>query len=724
MLNLNAHCFLFCKNYISKIISLRFIFLSFSLILTLPAYGQVCVPQAADDCVDAPVLCGLTELNGYSCRNPPPPNLSGPTPLCPGGGVPNNMSWWAFVAGSNTTTIQINVTNCTSVGGQMGVQAGIWTDCSYTTPVFCQPACWVGNQTLSGSTIPCQTYYVFVDGCAGSECDYVVQVLAGANPPGLAGPPTLDGPETGCVGDFLCFTASVPGQCRPDYEWTIDGTPVDNIEPQICESFQGEGTYEVCVTARVGNDNTICDEAGPICQTVVIQKLPEEERPGENLCYEDRFGLFFQECATPVPPTPGLHRICCDAVKPNGCVFKVCKEYSIKPQPEEGKEIILLCEEETIVLPSGQVVTECGEYVDYHVGGGPLGCDTTIKFFVYILKPDVHFSLPKCEGDQFCIDAITSFQCADTTYDYTEFWISTETGDTISRDTTLLCVESPGEYCYFVQLDHEELTCPTAQYCVEIPETFSAEITVPEVKCVSDTIRAEAVANVGGIDSSNWSVAGGTIIYLEGDSVMFWLADPGRTEVEICYEGFPKDCSKISNCSIVPLPPTIDYFEWEQVGNELCFYSPGSESGQTEWIIDGTEYTGDSICVGFEMNRDILAVVQFENECGEMVTIEQRVRFDLRKSIAKLHDKGNMGITPQPFQSSIVLERSIVTHERISLEVVDVSGRVLHQRQEEWPKGMTSMRLPNITLAPGIYYIVVTEHTTGRRTVGSVFWSN
>lgn len=440
------------------------------LLVVGSAIGQICVPQAANDCDDAPVLCGLDQLNGYSCRNPPPPNLSGPTPLCPGGGVPNNMSWWAFVAGSNTTTLQINASNCTSVGGQMGVQAGIWTDCSYTTPIFCQPACWVGNQTLSGSTQPCQTYYVFIDGCAGSECDYTVQVLAGANPPSLMGPPTISGPMMGCPGESLCFNASVQGQCNPDYTWTIDGAPTGNIGPQQCETFPAEGTYEVCVSARVGNENTICDEAGPTCTTVVIQKLPEEERPRENLCYEDRFGLFFQECATPVPNTPGLHRICCEATKPTGCLFDVCKEYQIKQQPREGYELVVKCEEEPVVLPSGQVVTACGNYVDYHAGGGPTGCDTTIVFDVAIIKPDVNMIPPYCVGGQVCLQAQPFPSCPLFVPEYNTYWVDRLTGEILDTGTDFLCVDQPGEYCYTIQAQYENTLCNPDQYCVKIPD--------------------------------------------------------------------------------------------------------------------------------------------------------------------------------------------------------------------------------------------------------------
>lgn len=550
----------------------------FVILVAQSAFSQAaCNPQASLDCEGAPVLCGLADLNGYSCRNPPPPNLAGPSPLCPNGGVPNNMSWWAFVAGSPVTTLQISATNCTTVGGQMGVQAGIYTDCGFGTAVFCQGGCWVGNQQLSGPTVPCQTYYVFIDGCSGSECDYTVTVLAGANPPGLTGPPQIMGPNTFCPGAPVTFTANVNGQCTPDYSWTIDGAPAGGNEMTLTESFPVEGTYEVCVTAIVGNENTICDEAGPTCRTIVIEKLPEEERAPELICYEDRFGLFFTECATPVPPVPGTHRVCCESTKPNRCVFDVCKEYTIREQPRDGYEEVILCEEEPYFLPNGEVVTDCGNYVAYVPKGGPVGCDTTIVFDIAIIEPSVTVFQPNCVGGQISLQVQPFFECPLITPNYNTTWIDKLSGAILDQGTDFLFVEEPGEYCYLIQSEFQDQLCLPKQYCIKVPDLRPSPppIEGDSLLCVRNgTYSIEERPNERFLNIE-WSVSAGNII--SGNftkEIVVDFSNAGGTFAIVCVE-VTTDCgTSLPGCDTV-------YFQ----------NGPMPDAGPDALICDSLNYT-------------------------------------------------------------------------------------------------------------------------------------
>ena len=182
-------------------------------------FSQLCDPPATNCCEDAPILCSVGEMNGYTCRNPPPPNTCGPSTLCPNGGVPNNMSWWGFVAGSNFISLRITPSNCTTVPPSfVGIQAGIYSDCTFANSIDCQGICQTGPFIIGGNTIPCETYYVFIDGCAGSECDYTVEVLSGSNPPDLKGRLSFTVPDTVCVyEEFTIFTnIDSLSQCKTD----------------------------------------------------------------------------------------------------------------------------------------------------------------------------------------------------------------------------------------------------------------------------------------------------------------------------------------------------------------------------------------------------------------------------------------------------------------------------------------------------------------------------
>jgi gliding motility-associated-like protein len=143
-------------------------------------------PLAALSCdMVTDTFCNLSILNGFCARMPNGPAVPPfPDPLCPGGGfVANNMSWFAFIAGDNSTPYSITVTpfNCVPAqpGGQPDVQMGIYTDCNFNNAIYCNGNC-NGSPTPetipSTGLIPGNTYYFFLDGCSGTVCSYTVDV--------------------------------------------------------------------------------------------------------------------------------------------------------------------------------------------------------------------------------------------------------------------------------------------------------------------------------------------------------------------------------------------------------------------------------------------------------------------------------------------------------------------------------------------------------------------
>jgi len=121
-------------------------------------------------------FCDLTVLDVGCARMPSPPLVGpAPSPLCPGGGAPHNMSWFAFIAGTGNYFIEIDPFSC--VGGQNGVQMGIYDDCTFTNAVECQPDCITMPFSFpSTNLIPGNTYYFFIDGCNGSVCSYNINI--------------------------------------------------------------------------------------------------------------------------------------------------------------------------------------------------------------------------------------------------------------------------------------------------------------------------------------------------------------------------------------------------------------------------------------------------------------------------------------------------------------------------------------------------------------------
>jgi len=125
-------------------------------------------------CTNAPVF-SVKEINGWRGSNPNFSNSDdAPSPLCPTGGAGHNLGWWSFNSPGGSYNFEIEFDNC-SVNGT-GVQFGIYTDCSFTESVFCDPSCnGPGKKSFNVNMEPFKLYYLFVDGCSGDVCDFIIK---------------------------------------------------------------------------------------------------------------------------------------------------------------------------------------------------------------------------------------------------------------------------------------------------------------------------------------------------------------------------------------------------------------------------------------------------------------------------------------------------------------------------------------------------------------------
>lgn len=267
-------------------------------------------PDPALLCDDAPILCDLSIISGYTATmttmNSPGPQ---PNPLCAGGGgFPHNIVWFGFVAGADFVSIDIDATNCTQIpdgngGVSQGVQAGIYEDCSFSTTIDCEGNCQTAPFTLSGNVIPGQTYYIFIDGCAGSVCDIVVTITQGGEPYTVPDPTgdlefnfAYDG-FNNCPGpcDEFCLGGDASlifpvlagsGGEALDYEWTVtDPNGTNVLEDQTYTedfNFNIDGVWTICAKAVTG-----CDESDPSCRTILIKPAAPQLLDDFEVCEDD-----------------------------------------------------------------------------------------------------------------------------------------------------------------------------------------------------------------------------------------------------------------------------------------------------------------------------------------------------------------------------------------------------------------------------------------------------
>jgi len=149
---------------------------------------RIGAPTCAEALESPYFSCDLGATNGVidivDCAYPwdgVEPQSGQPSPLCGGQGVASNMSWYAFKAGSEEIDITVCPSECIpGANGLIGIQAGIYDACngdciagdnSCTSVEICN------EFSLASLTIG-QTYFLYVDGCGGSECIYNINITS------------------------------------------------------------------------------------------------------------------------------------------------------------------------------------------------------------------------------------------------------------------------------------------------------------------------------------------------------------------------------------------------------------------------------------------------------------------------------------------------------------------------------------------------------------------
>jgi len=390
-----------------------------------------------------PVICDLNILDQFcgsmfTSFSPPPV----PTPLCPGGGAPHNMSWFAFVAGFGDYEIVLRPFNCTPVGNNIGIQAGIYTDCSFSEAVFCQPNCSTAPISLpSTSLVPGETYYFFLDGCAGSICDYEVDVTGNYQIYDLPIPTGIEYDAEGCMP--ICPGKSVYFELQGldleiDYIWSVkdlatgltpngmvfpDDWPL-TLENNVTLEFPYEGTFEVCMDEATNS----CQTRGPVCVEIEIGGIDDEifdadpttEVQDAFVICEDNFpwdamspdkngntpmdtngdDLGWQGPALNAGPNPQMFEITTDC----GCMYnqQILVQSAVVNDPE--LVTFILCDDETPYAYDGgafNVSFEYSEPIEHKLQSIKQvnGCDSTVLINAYVFKIfDAGFTELACDN--------------------------------------------------------------------------------------------------------------------------------------------------------------------------------------------------------------------------------------------------------------------------------------------------------------------------------------
>lgn len=379
-------------------------------------------PLADDICDMTTVICDLEAFSGFCSRMPDYVNTNGPGQLCPSGGVPNNMSWFSFVAPEGSYDITFTPFACTDAGGgNIGVQLGVYTDCTFTESVVCNSNCSVNPVSINSADLnPGQTYYFFIDGCAGSVCSYTAEIV------GTFTSPTLD-PSDMCIlemdGSIVCDDANYcPGvdvvfqvqdlDAILDYFWIINnisGAPYAGDLAPITEeniltlSFPDEGVYEICFDRAVGECN-LTSTNSQFCRTITVAAIADEIFDDIMLCDE---GDFMESMLMPLDPngdgntgwqgatsgfTFGTNTL--SVTQLDGCMYEQEVELIQFPPSDKGVVDTIVCRDDLPIFIDGIQYTEggFGGNLIFAIPDLPLvnstdvnGCDSIIDLRIEIL---------------------------------------------------------------------------------------------------------------------------------------------------------------------------------------------------------------------------------------------------------------------------------------------------------------------------------------------------
>lgn len=382
------------------------------IFLEVGAQPEPCEINAmTSTCADACVVCdidGFTGTNDLSIQGQTFPEFCTT--------IFHNMSYIAFIAGTENLTLTVSVTNCTI---DRGVEIGIFEslDCqNFTAVTDCNTDVGPNSTATFSNNTPLvvgQHYYLILDGSMGDICDWTFNVIEGSTVVGdLTTSGVIEGPKELCSN--LTSTYSTIGESGATlFYWTVDGVPHNDVNSEIDISFPEDGEYELCVTAA-----NVCDKAPPTC-TIINVISPTPTYLEETICANECFDVAGETVCL-----SGLSEYV--ITLPDGCDSLIYLDLIILPEISSSLEINLCTGNEftvgTSIFSSTGIFEETVQTED--------GCDSIVMLDLTIIECEIigtiEYESPICHGDN---NGSINFTLENGTAPFTYEWnnISTTT---------------------------------------------------------------------------------------------------------------------------------------------------------------------------------------------------------------------------------------------------------------------------------------------------------
>ncbi len=520
--------------------------LTFFLLATLTVLSA----QPENDPCSAPCLGASGSVSGTN------PSADGQMPNanlpCGSGTSEDNPTWYTFVAGCSSFTLNVSVSGCASGSS---IQATIFEgdgcgDISAASCVNC-----VTGGAVSIATVPGKQYWIQVDGCAEAVCNFALSYDPNCLLKNIP-KPLITGLLNVCKGSTQDYCATIPGGIVPSsYTWNIVPASAGQIIPNdLCTQVKWNqtGTFQLCATPKF---NVKCPPTGVQkgCVTVVVTEF-KEAICTQTLCPEQvPFEYKLMPCiqsanpnvtGTPDPDitvltgAPGTSKVTNInyIMDPSGCAGKIKLTTIIKAKATKTLPPMLICEDDSVKV--GTSWLKCADakpgIQNYIVASAesvkPVACDTTYNFILQCIKinPIVTPANPSLD----CINTSVTIKAGNSVFLPTSnaanpgvksyLWSNGAT-------TPEITVTSKGVYCVTISYEYtlttsagtvtkkcSKVKCITVTGSGTTPEA-PTPIAINPYPCLNDTASYTVSVNTG--TTYDWTITGGTPATFTGNII-------------------------------------------------------------------------------------------------------------------------------------------------------------------------------------------------------------
>ncbi|MBK7336850.1 MAG: hypothetical protein IPJ00_12065 [Saprospirales bacterium] len=479
----------------------------------------------AQGCQNAPLFCSEEDMDGYCSTTGATGAGTCPSAFC---GTCQNSHWLSFIAGGTVVTLTISPSNCAGQPSGTGLQAQLFatTDCTNFTAVSnCDGAGQATPLTLTAAGLVIgEVYYLLIDGWAGDECDYEIDVTEGIGnlPPPII-PGIISGPTNVCPGASVNYT--VPsGTGVTLYDWSLSpaiGGITNDGSNSITVDFTAQGIAQLCVTP-----SNAC-EAGPtICKSIISTPIPPQVEI-VNFCLGETW-----TCQGQTYSAPGTNAVVYDSWM--GCdSTRICVGIAAPPNPIPAPVYATICQGE-IYQQGESEYDETGQYTDTLTASSN-GCDSIQTLILTVLQAEAVIAPPGvlgCGGSStLVLDGTGSTYIPGAALSY--LWSGP--GVVSGGNTLTPTVNQTGTYCLTVTHTYQGVTCSDTE-CVVVQGIYippnQPSLTGPLNTCTGATSTFIVSPSGTGLQPTGftWAVTGG-VLSGSGDSIEVTWTETGQGTV-------------------------------------------------------------------------------------------------------------------------------------------------------------------------------------------------